>query len=86
MVSNVNRGKFYRARNKYAKQLRDEFNPLLERYNIQITENEKGNSVLPISDDENVKEILNKYEDKMDDWLSQNAERRFKPEYYKKRR
>ena len=89
-VRRLNYGKFYRdldkQRDKLIEIANDKLKAALGDDAPQIEYDSYNNPVLPPDDDPIVKSILYEYSDDLDEWLCQNAERMFTPEYYRMRR
>lgn len=90
LVRRLNYGKFYDDLNKYRDQLIEEANKKLKTSlgdkAPQIDYDTYHNPILPSDDDVTVKQILQEYADKLDDWHCDHSQRMYTVEYYKKRR
>lgn len=73
----INEGKFFRRKDRFEQKLRD-------KYNLEVDED--GNTLFPEEDYTADDSIYNQYYDELDTWISENAERRYTLDYYKKRR
>lgn len=89
-VRQLNHGKFYRQLDEYKQHLVDIANEKLKQalgQNApQITYDDFNNPVLPLDDDQTVKDILKEYSDNLDEWLCKHSDRMFIPDYYRMRR
>lgn len=89
-VRRINHGKFYRQLDEYKDQLINTANEKLKQIfgdnGPQITYDYFNNPVLPVDDDQRVKDILNEYSDNLDEWLCKHADRMFTADYYRMRR
>lgn len=89
-VRKLNHGKFYRQLDEYKEQLvniaNEKLKQALGQNAPQITYDYFNNPILPIDDDQRVKDILKEYSDNLDEWLCEHSDRMFVPEYYRMRR
>jgi len=77
-IREVNQGQFYRDKDAKEQELRSKYG---------LTVDEDGNTVFPENEDATANDsVYNKYYDELDEWLDKHCERRYKLEYYKKRR
>lgn len=89
-VRKLNYGKFYKDMNEHRDMQVDIANEALKQAlgqdAPQITYDVHNDVVLPADDNPIVKNILTKYADEIDEWLCENANRMFLPDYYRTRR
>lgn len=89
-LSKVNKGKFYRKRSVFIDELlyskggiEDKIREVIGDPNYELDVNPNGMPIFP--DDERCEKIEIEYLVKYNDFLSQNCERQYTPEYYKER-
>lgn len=89
-VRKINHGKFYRQLDEYKEHLINVANEKLKsifgQNAPQITYDYFNNPVLPVDDDQRVKDVLNEYSDNLDEWMCKHANRMFTADYYRMRR
>ena len=76
-IRELNEGQFFKDKDEYEAKLRSEFN---------LTADEDGHTIFPEEEFTKDDSIYNKYNDKLDEWLDERCDRRYKLEYYKARR
>lgn len=76
-IRDINYGQFYRDKDNYEQQLRDEFGLLAD---------EDGNTIFPDEDYVSPNSVYNRYYDKLDEWLDKKCNRRYTLDYYKQKR
>ena len=84
-VRDRNYGKFYKDKDAFEQSLRDKY----AKKGLKWKYNEYNNSVeliFPEEDHTADNSIYNQYYDELDEWLDEHCERRYKLEYYKKKR
>lgn len=85
-VRDINEGQFLIDKDTKEKEIRDKLNANLPD-DKKLTIDEEGNTVFPDEPDETAdNSIYNQYMDELDKWLDKHCERRYKLEYYMKRR
>ena len=80
-----NYGKFYKDKDEFEESLRNKYKSkgldwTINDYSGQIE------LIFPQEDHKSDKSVFNQYYDELDEWLDKHCERRYKLEYYKKRR
>lgn len=80
-----NYGRFYKNKDAFEEKLREKY----EKKGLKWTYNdveERYNLIFPDEDTTKDDSVYNQYYDELDEWLDKHCERRYKLEYYKKKR
>lgn len=86
LINDLNRGQFYIDRDEFISKLNDKYSNKDKYGDAAIDIDDQGNITWNDEDETADKSVYNQYNDELDEWLDKHCIRRYKLEYYKKRR
>lgn len=86
LINDLNRGQFYIDRDEFISKLNDEYSNKDKYGDAAIDIDDQGNITWNDEDETADNSVYNQYNDELDEWLDKHCIRRYKLEYYKKRR
>ena len=86
LINDLNRGQFYIDRDEFISKLNDKYSNKDKYGDAAIDIDDQGNITWNDEDETADNSVYNQYNDELDEWLDKHCIRRYKLEYYKKRR